>query len=406
MVHQRGRRGEARSAWSEERQPGPVGAPSRGQGGSGADAVGDLPGLASAGARGAAHGSELSVLCLQPRDREWTALLERCAHDFYHLPGYAVIEAQRLGGVPKAFAVVEGDSFLLLPLVIREISLAPGFRDGTSPYGYPGLLRGGDLARDPAWLRRALAALLEALAERRVAAVFVRLHPLLDPPLEALRDFGTVVEHGETVLVDLCHPEDRLFTGMRLNHRRGVKRLRASGVTARLDEDWARLDDFVDIYHQTMRKVNAAPWYLFPREYLDGLRRSVGPALKLSVVERDGELLAGGIFSACCGIVQYHLGATSATAPVKTPSCLLLYSALEWGRATGNSVLHLGGGVGGKSDSLFHFKAGFSSGRATFSTWRAVPLPLAFRSATKRWEERTRRRASDGFFPPYREGQP
>jgi hypothetical protein len=367
--------------------------------------VNDNTSRQSAHARRMNVGTAITIRSLGPRDLDWPRLLERCDHDFYHLPGYVELEAQRMGGIPKAFAVTEGRDFIFLPLVIRPIPLLADAYDGTSPYGYPGLLQGGERAHDPRWLRRALDMLLEELAAQYIAAVFVRLHPLLRQPKEVLREFGDVVEHGETVVVDLSVSEDRLFGQMRLNHRRVIRRLRAAGITARIDDTWARLDDFVKIYHQTMEAVGAARSYFFPHDYLDELRRGVGSAVKLSVVERRGELLAAGIFSQCCGIVQYHLGATSSAARVLSPSRLMLYSAFEWAKTQGNMVVHLGGGVGGRTDSLFHFKAGFSPVRATFATWRAIPRPSIFRLATQRWEAATGQRSLDTFFPPYREGQ-
>lgn len=350
-------------------------------------------------------GSTMTVRSLGPDDPEWPRLLGRCQHDFYHLPGYVALEARHMGGSAKAFAVTEGDDFLLLPLVVRRIPSHPTASDGTSPYGFPGLLQGGERANDPRWLLRALAALHDALAAEGIAAIFVRLHPILPQHNAILGEFGAVVEHGETVCVDLSLSAERLFGQMRLNHRRVIRRLRAAGVTVRIDETWARLHEFVTIYHEAMQAAGAERSYFFPLAYLEQLRHS-GAELSLRVVEWRGELLAAGIFSQCCGMVQYHLGATSSAARELSPSRLMLFSAIEWAKAQGNSIVHLGGGLGGKTDSLFHFKAGFSPGRARFATWRVITLPSIVRLATSSWERAAGQRSLEGFFPPYRAVQP
>ena len=46
-----------------------------------------------------------------------------------------------------------------------------------------------------------------------------------------------------------------------------------------------------------------------------------------------------------------------------------------WATERGARVLHLGGGVGSKADSLFQFKAGFSDRRHLFHIWRWIVQP-------------------------------
>ena len=54
----------------------------------------------------------------------------------------------------------------------------------------------------------------------------------------------------------------------------------------------------------------------------------------------------------------------------------LLFDAVRlWANEHDARVLHLGGGVGNRGDSLFHFKAGFSKIRHQFSVWRWVLSP-------------------------------
>jgi hypothetical protein len=347
--------------------------------------------------------SRLSVHALAPDDPEWLRLLGRRRHDFYAFPEYVSLEAQRMGGVPWAFAVQEGRDFLALPLVVRPIPGLAHAHDATSPYGYPGMLHGGTRGHDLGWQRRALAALVGDLPARGLASVFVRLHPLLPQPLEVLREFGEVVQHGETVAIELSRSEGELFDQMRLNHRRVIRWLRKEGVTARVDPTWARLDEFVKIYKEAMEALGASPSYFFPHDYFHGLRSRVGSALHMSVVEHRGELLSAGIFSECSGIVQYHLGATSQTARSLSPSRLMFHSMMEWAKSNGNGVIHLGG-VGGRADSLFHFKVGFASGRATFATWRAIIDPELYRQVTRVRGKGPDLGTADEFFPPYRRG--
>src|SRR5439155_151646 len=77
-----------------------------------------------------------------------------------------------------------------------------------------------------------------------------------------------------------------------------------------------------------------------------------------------------------------------------------------WANQNGAHTFHLGGGVGAKSDSLFHFKARFSRQRHKFATWRWIVEPEAYRELSVRkhvWNsERGLKAISPSFFPAYR----
>ena len=69
----------------------------------------------------------------------------------------------------------------------------------------------------------------------------------------------------------------------------------------------------------------------------------------------------------------------------------------------GREILHLGGGLGGREDSLMLFKAGFSDRRHPFRTWRWIVLPEAYaRLAAARAARRAGPAPSPDFFPAYR----
>jgi hypothetical protein len=97
--------------------------------------------------------------------------------------------------------------------------------------------------------------------------------------------------------------------------------------------------------------------------------------------------------------LHYHLGARSADAGAAGASHLALYELAAWGQAHGYETVHLGGGVGGRADSLFEFKRRFAPdglaaaaiGKAVHDTDRYLRLARADAIA---W---------DGFFPAYRE---
>jgi hypothetical protein len=346
--------------------------------------------------RGGADGGAGRIV--EAGDPAWDDTLARVPHDVYHLPGYARVEAEVQQATPVAFLHTGERHRFLLPLLLRPVPGSTGV-EALSPYGYPGPVSDSPLDDETFW-REAVQSLRDCLSAARVVTCFVRLHPLLPGRLDALARAGTVVQHGHTVSIDLTVPGDVLWARTRSNHRRNIEQARRSGLQVVVD-DWSRLPEFVEAYHETMRRVRATEQYFFPPAYFESLRKHVPGSVHLAVVDDSGTLAGGGIFLEQDGIVQYHLGATRSVYLPRQPTKLMFDEVRRWAATRGDRALHLGGGVGGRVNPLFHFKAGFSDDRPPFFTWRVVPDPDAYAAALKT-VGRELPADDSGWFPAYR----
>jgi hypothetical protein len=285
---------------------------------------------------------------------------------------------------------------MLLPMIVRS---CPGAGlDATSPYGYPGLLVGG--RADVRFLDEALGAGIELLADAGFVAAFVRLHPLLNHVVP--QGHGRLVHHGWTVGIDLSVPEDELWSQVRPDHRSDIASARRAGCTTRIDDSWQAFGEFKRLYRETMERRGADAFYFFDDRYFDGLRAALGERLHLAVVELGGAVIAAALVSESCGIVQYHLSGSDGAAARLAPTKLLLHAVSRWARDRGNAWFHLGGGLGGRADSLHHFKAGFSPVRLPFRTLRLVVNDRAYRQLTIAHDPRLDPDALGEYFPAYR----
>jgi CelD/BcsL family acetyltransferase involved in cellulose biosynthesis len=329
-------------------------------------------------------------------DPRWTAFLEAVEHDFYHVPGYVALSAEHEGGRAHALLVERDGASMLLPLIIRPISMSA--QDATSPYGYPGpLLRG---ATDAAFVRDAFRAGIERLAGEQIVSAFVRFHPFIGgaPP----NGIGTVVTHGETVSIDLTLSTDALWRQTRENFRRDIAKSLKAGYVAHKDEAWDHLGTFGRLYRETMTRRSARASLIYDDRYFERFRSAVGSAVSLHLVEIDGVVAAAGLFVETGEIVQYHLAGWDQRFAEYRPMKLLIHGAAAWAKARGARRLHLGGGVGAASDSLLHFKAGFSPERHRFSTMRAVLDEPAYERLVAARDPHLDPASRDGFFPLYR----
>jgi lipid II:glycine glycyltransferase (peptidoglycan interpeptide bridge formation enzyme) len=161
-----------------------------------------------------------------------------------------------------------------------------------------------------------------------------------------------------------------------------------------------QLDSFRRLYRQTMDRVGADPFYYFSEDYFSAWTESLQPHCQIALVRApDDTPAAAGLFTLTDGWMQYHLSGTNERYRKHAPSKLMLHRMRIQAQTSAVSHLHLGGGRGGSKDSLFSFKAGFASSRATFSSLRLVCDRVAYDALCRRDAPPI----SDGFFPAYRD---
>jgi len=347
---------------------------------------------------------------IHPGESSWGDCLADLPHDVYHVPEYVQLCADQAQAEPLAFVAEEGHSRVFVPLIIRPVNdataTAGGLYDASSPYGYPSPLVGGDDTGKQCadFFGRAIRMLVSRLRERGVVSVFLRLHPLLPIPLEALRRCGALVDHGQTVYVDLTQSTDEIWSQTRRSHRKCIRRAERNGYVAEIDHAWHHFEDFFSIYGETMERVSATDSYFFPREYFLELREALQDALHLCIVRREDTVAAASLYTEVRGFVQAHLGGARTAHGKHAPTILSEHFMRGWAKDRGNHTFHLGGGKGASNDSLFQFKAGFSKLRADYFTFRAVADADAYRRLVSRWEQEAGTSADclEGFFPAFR----
>jgi hypothetical protein len=112
----------------------------------------------------------------------------------------------------------------------------------------------------------------------------------------------------------------------------------------------------------------------------------------------DGEVVASALCLATPPWLHYHLSGTTDAGRTTGSSTLVLLEAARWAQANGYERFHLGGGLGGKEDSLHHFKARFDpEGLVPAAVGKAIHDEDAYRRLSGGSEV-----AFEGFFPAYR----
>jgi pyridoxal phosphate-dependent aminotransferase EpsN len=343
------------------------------------------------------------------QQEEWIEVLEHVRHyDFYHLPEYHRVEERRLNAIAHLFSYSEGDYLVALPLLLRQAEEElTQWSDATSVYGYGGPVASHQGMPEPV-VRNFQSALKDALGEHNTVAVFSRLHPMIIEQQESLLvGLGECRANGQTVSIDLTLPPEKQLGQYRKDLKQRIAKHRREGVIVCLhDEEKRYLGEFVSIYEETMQRVNAGRSYFFGEEYFRQLSHELGSVLHLFVAMVGEQVAAASLFTLCDGIVQYHLSGTRNEFMKLSPAALILETVRLWASKIGARALHLGGGLGAKQDSLFHYKAGFSDQRNNFGTWRWTIQPVIYKELCER---RARMNGLQGlestsndYFPAYR----
>jgi hypothetical protein len=221
--------------------------------------------------------------------------------------------------------------------------------------GYGGPVAAGD---DPP-----VAAFFDAYerwcTDNRVVATFVRFHPLLAN--QRLASGRWHVEHiGNSIAwrLDGRSPDD-LLAGMGSHHRRWARKALAAGVETTPAPEPERLESFVALYEETMRRKDASGFYLFPAPYWRLLETDLRESLVRFDAVLESELAASIVCLSGGSWLHYHLGCSSERGQAVGANHLLFHAAASWAAEEGFTRFHLGGGVGGFEDSLYEFKRRF-----------------------------------------------
>lgn len=336
-------------------------------------------------------------------DPAWMDHLQRVPHDVYHTSAYHTIPGFGRRGEAFVFTYSEGDHTFLWPYLLSPIQ--DGLNDVSSVYGYSGPVASGG----PDFLSRAWDALVEHWKEQHVVSAFTRFHPVLHNQ-DLLAGQATAAAgircSGTTVSIDTSLSLEDQVRGYQKVLRQQIRKSKEQGFVTVEDSDWQHTSDFVQFYTETMARRNSRAEYLVDAEWVNNFRKSLGSHTRLFVTKKDGQPAAALLAMVYKPYVHAHLTGISAEMAAHSPLKNLLDGIREWATQEGYGSFHLGGGLGGREDSLFDFKRKFSPLAHAFQTGAWVIQQEAYSDLEsqhrKQLEAQGHEIANPNFFPIYR----
>lgn len=302
---------------------------------------------------------------------QWNSVLRVVDnYDFYHTHDYHSIAK---GEFEEAVLIkyTENDVLIAIPLLIRKIPGSSYF-DATSVYGYPGpIVKNINGGFDNSNFIRELN---ELFADNKVVTVFSRLNPFICNQEVVLKNLGEIVKVGKVVNMDLKKDliEQRKNYSKRLKTYINKARRTCSVTKANTEQE---ILQFIEMYYENMRRVNALNRYFFKKDYFFRLLKSKDFQTDILLAHHleTKEIIGGAMFVRTNGILQYHLSGSKEKFLDLNPIKLLIDEMMVLATEENYEYFNLGGGVGNKKeDTLFKFKSGFSKDFRPFELWEYI----------------------------------
>lgn len=325
----------------------------------------------------------------------WEAVLSKCkSYDFHHTYDYHQL-SKADNEAPLLVSYQNNDTVIALPLLIRDIE-GTKYKDATTVYGHPGPASNEiDITEHAKKFQEGLNSFFES---EQIVSVFSRMNPYIPFQEEILNGLGTISDIGNMVNIDLTKDLDAQRSAYRRDTRSRVNKVRRL-CSVKKAETKEEVQIFIDIYLETMKKLEANDSYFFPNSYFfdfldcDGFETDI----LLAVLDETGEIIAGTMFVKTNNIIQYHLSGTKNEHFKIAPSRLLLDEMRIQGTEQGFTYFNLGGGYNGKDDALFSFKSSFSDDLKVFKAWKHIANSEVYNQLTKEANV-----GETEFFPAYR----
>lgn len=337
------------------------------------------------------------IIPLEDKQAWNDVMLKADSYDFYHCNSYHELEHI---GEPWLFLVENKEDFIALPLITRSIPDSE-YVDVTSVYGYPGPISNKvchELSTE--LIRYFQKELLACLESKKVVSAFSRLHPIIEQ-VDFLDGLGEIAYFNKTVAINLTEPVDIQRRKYRKSNKSEINQLRNRGYVVRIATEQQQLNEFIAIYNENMRRVNAGAYYFFDQDYFSKFLCSSDFTADLLLAYYEDEITAGAIFTVTNRIMQYHLAGTKKRYLKATPMKLIIDEARLLGTERGLQYLHLGGGVSGSDeDSLYRFKSGFSDTNFTYKVWKMVVNEHKYQELVE--AKSAKKELNHNYFPLYR----
>lgn len=351
----------------------------------------------------------LSIITINETNKWDETVRSFKSYDVYYLNNYSKAFQSYSGGEPILLYYNDGDTRAINVVIKRSIGDIDFFKNNTSfngyidlitPYGYGGFLVEGNNYKN---INEAYD---EFCTENRVISEFTRFH-LFNNYHQYYN--GNVESNSHNIVRNLDLSIDDMLMDFEHKVRKNINRAKQTGLTIEIDISGKRINEFLEIYYNTMERNNANSGYYFDKKFFDTINemhdnyayfhvlyeeKIISTELVLYGSENSYSFL-GGTFSE-----YFHL----------RPNDFLKFEIIKWAKNKGLKRFVLGGGYG-EDDGIYRYKKSFAPngiydfyvGKKILDRDKYIEL-TTYRNKRLELDDYYDTIDTKGFFPKYRDG--
>ncbi len=302
--------------------------------------------------------------------------------DIYYQPAFLQLDAEIQKGQYEIFVAEEDSSIFIYPYIKLGFDKPfSSYYDLSSPYGYC-----GPYCNDESFFLKAENAFLAHAEQSHFVSEFVRYHYLYNTD----KRFSIEIDNfynRTIVLLDLHQNWDVIWKNQfSPTNRNLVRKLEKEAYQFEISNSTQSLEEFILMYNETMKNVNANAFYYFPRDYYYKLFDELTDTVFLAKIVREGVTYASALFFACNNIVTYYLSARNLQFSKIPAGNLLLTNTIKWSIDKKMKWFNLGGGITNrKEDELFMYKQKFSKTYSNFFIGNRIHHKEVYNTIVASW---------------------
>lgn len=285
----------------------------------------------------------------------------------------------------KAFCIVsrEKEYIFLMPFLRRK---AGEYFDFETAYGYGGPITN---TKDMAWISQTLAKVNAYFRAQNYICGFVRFHPLLDNA-DCCKNGMEVLYDRETVAINVGEPEEEIWSKQITSKNRNmIRKAEKNGLKYTAEYDFASLNEFIQLYEESMKRLNAEAFYFFKKEYYLKFSEQLRSHAFLGTIRKDEKLISAALFMYSEKYGHYHLAGSNYEYSGLGANNYLLWNAVLEMKKLGVRYFHLGGGYDrNPENSLLKFKKAFHKNTGCFMIGKCIFNREVYDRICIDWENR------------------
>lgn len=335
--------------------------------------------------------SKIILLSNNEKD-EWISYLDKIPthyKDCYYTPEYYEIYENYGDGSAKCFIYDDGKNIALYPFIMNNINslgydLNDTYYDIQGAYGYNGILSS---TKDQSFLNKFYSEFSGFCINNNIIAEFTRFHPLINNE-RLSRGYLDIIYNRLTVYVDLSADYDVIYKNFARSVKGNIRKAKENNLTIGIyKKDFPYKKEFVRMYSETMKRVNAIQYIYFNEKYFDDTFNLL-PVIQF-VVFKDAVTVASAICLNYNTYIHIHFEASKHDYLYLRPNDFLINEIIKYGSQNKYAKILLGGGRTTQADdALLKFKKKFSTKLSEFYIGKKIYNEEVYAGLCKQWQKK------------------